>query len=123
STEDRGFVRLITLNRPERLNALNNDMRQQLLEVLEETTRDERVRAVVITGAGTSFCSGGDRKDHDREKEKPVIGRRRLKNTQRIIRYIMEMEKPVVAAVRGYAVGAGANLALAADAVVAGEDA
>lgn len=118
---DRGAIRVLTLNRPATRNAIDLELRVVLAEALEAAMADEAVRVVVLTGAAGTFCSGGDISTMRRQ---PADGNRaRLQAAQRVIRAIWNGPKPVLAAVEGYAAGAGASLALACDRVVAAEDA
>jgi 2-(1,2-epoxy-1,2-dihydrophenyl)acetyl-CoA isomerase len=119
--EDHGQVRLLTLNRPGRRNAIDLELRAALAEAIEGAMADEAVRAVVLTGAGGTFCSGGDVSTMRRQGE--VAVRARLQAAQRVIRAIWHGPKPVLAAVEGYAFGAGVALALACDRVVIAADA
>ena len=113
-------VSTITLNRPDSLNALNREMRRELLAACKIAARDEAVRAVVITGAGRGFCAGADLRGGSGEREF-----RRVLSAEYhpMIEAIRTLPKPVVASVNGVAAGAGVSLALAADLVVASEDA
>ncbi|MCE5289472.1 MAG: enoyl-CoA hydratase/isomerase family protein [Nocardiaceae bacterium] len=120
-TEDRGPVRIITLNRPERRNAIDMALRLMLAQTIESAMADPVVRAVVLTGAGTSFCAGGDISTMERMPEDQA--RPRAEAAQRVIRAIWGGAKPVIAAVEGSAFGAGVSLALACDRVIAAEDA
>jgi len=114
--EENGIV-TITLNRPERLNALVGHMRRDLAETLEEAGSDPDVRVVVMTGAGRAFCAGGDVhfmaelvERGDAEEFARLLGAAR-----RVILAIRQMSKPVIASISGPASGAGFNLALACD--------
>jgi 2-(1,2-epoxy-1,2-dihydrophenyl)acetyl-CoA isomerase len=114
--EAEGIV-TITLNRPERLNALVGHMRRDLAEALEEAGSDPDVRVVVITGAGRAFCAGGDVhimaemiERNDAEEFARLLGAAR-----RVVLGIRQMTKPVIASIAGPAAGAGFNLALACD--------
>ncbi len=118
---DDGPVRIVTLNRPERRNALDLELREVLAEALETAMADATVWAVVLTGAGGSFCAGGDVTTMRRMP--PSEARPRVQAVQRVVRAIWHGPKPVVAAVEGHAVGAGAALAIACDLVVAADDA
>ncbi|UPU46443.1 MULTISPECIES: enoyl-CoA hydratase/isomerase family protein [Rhodococcus] len=119
--EDRGTTRLITLNRPDKRNAIDLILRVELAVALEAAMSVESVRVVVLTGAGKAFCSGGDISTMDRQiAEKTVI---RAQAAQRVIRAIWGGSKPVIAAVEGFAFGAGVSLAMACDRVVVSEDA
>src|SRR3989442_8499026 len=115
-TEDNGIVS-ITLNRPERLNALVGHMRRDLAEALEDAGSDPHVRVVVINGEGRAFCAGGDVhfmaelvERGDAEEFGRLLGAAR-----RVILAIRRMTKPVIASIEGSASGAGFNLALACD--------
>ncbi|MDI3269761.1 MAG: enoyl-CoA hydratase-related protein [Bacillota bacterium] len=123
--EKEGAVALITLNRPDSLNAVNERLGQELLKALKEALRDGEVRAVVLTGAGRAFCAGEDLKSQEaRFKEGTAsLGDVLRRRYNPAIQLIAAMEKPVVAAVNGVAAGAGASLALACDLRVASEDA
>ncbi|GAB4008854.1 enoyl-CoA hydratase-related protein [Nocardioides ultimimeridianus] len=118
---DEGAVRVITLNRPERRNAIDLPLRHELAEALEAADADAAVRSVVLTGADGAFCSGGDVSTMRRGPRHETTPRANA--AQRVIRAIWGTPKPVVAAVEGPAYGAGAALALACDRVVAASDA
>ncbi len=115
----------ITLNRPDRLNALVGHMRRDLAEALEEAGSDPHVRVVVITGEGRGFCAGGDIHfmaelvaRNDAEEFGRLLGAAR-----RVVLGIRQMTKPVIASINGPASGAGFNLALACDLRIASSDA
>ncbi|HXF66179.1 MAG TPA: enoyl-CoA hydratase-related protein [Burkholderiales bacterium] len=116
-----GGVATVLLDRPEKLNALSADMYCDLTRGFAELDADEEVRAVILTGAGRAFCAGGD--VGTMGARDVVSGRARSRGHQRMIRSLHEMEKPVIAAVRGPAAGIGASLALACDLIVAAESA
>ena len=117
-----GGLAWITLNRPEARNAINDEMRQALLDALARVAADPAIRAAVLTGAGEGFCPGADLWGGRRDAAPPPpAGTTRTlmkQNSQRLIRAVLELEKPVVAAVNGVAAGMGAHLALACDLVV-----
>jgi 2-(1,2-epoxy-1,2-dihydrophenyl)acetyl-CoA isomerase len=117
----------VTLNRPERLNAWNEQFGEDLRKVILEDVADPSVRAVLITGAGRGFSSGADLKDMlergASQGEAPDVGEMLRKRYHPIITGIRELPKPVVAAVNGPAVGIGCSLALACDLVWAAESA
>ena len=116
-------VGIITLNRPNSLNAITDPMRQELLALVNRIAIDKTVKAVIITGAGRAFCAGGDVKQMSSARNGFEIRDRMKRFMHNVVKTIWTMEKPVIAAVNGYAVGAGANLALACDFVVAAETA
>jgi 2-(1,2-epoxy-1,2-dihydrophenyl)acetyl-CoA isomerase len=116
----RPGVLLVTLDRPESLNALNAAMRRELLAALKRAAREDEIRAVVITGEGRGFCSGADLRGGAAEREfRRVV----TDEYNPLIRAIRTLPKPVVAAVNGVAAGAGVSLALACDVIVAAEEA
>lgn len=117
-------IATITINRAAKLNALLPDMILLFSDLIERARRDPAVRAVVIRGEGSSFCAGDDLNPEDRFKYGPPDMHTRLKmGYPRIINDILQLRKPVVAMVRGYAVGAGFDLALACDFRIASPDA
>jgi len=109
----------IALNRPDKRNALNPALRLALIDALAAALDDPACAAVVLTGAGGHFCAGGD---IDSMAGMTVQdSRARMKSNHKLVAMVANAEKPVIAAVEGYAVGAGAGLALLADTVVLGE--
>lgn len=121
--EDRGAVRVLTLNRPDKLNALDTALTRGLRDALDEADRDAAVRAVVVTGAGRAFCSGADLDEFAAltpDNPGPVLERAAL--TASLQTRMQQLSVPVVAAVGGVAVGGGAGLAIGADMSVVGED-
>ena len=115
-------IAIIKLNRPEVLNAIDLEMRIKLEEVIEEVRKDRKIRAVILTGEGRAFCAGGDVKSQREMQDASVIAvRERVRNLHRWIINLAGMEKPVIAAVNGDAVGMGFSLALAADMIIASE--
>jgi 2-(1,2-epoxy-1,2-dihydrophenyl)acetyl-CoA isomerase len=118
-TEDREGVRVITLNRPDVLNAFDATLGEELLDALAKADGDAQVRCVVLTGAGRAFCSGADLRGHT--PGETSLGALLRARYNRIILRLRTTEKPVVAAVNGVAAGAGCNLALAADLRVASD--
>jgi len=115
-----GPVATLTLNRPEALNALNAELRGALLAAVKAASRDDAIRALVITGAGRGFCAGADLRGGGGERAFRRVLRAEYNP---LIEAIRGCPKPVVAAVNGVAAGAGFSLAVAADLVVASEDA
>jgi enoyl-CoA hydratase/carnithine racemase len=116
--EALGDISVVTLNNPKTRNALSRDLLLLLADKLEALRTDTSCRALVLTGADGQFCSGGDVSGMAAERPLPV-GRERMVIAHRVVRLIVEMGKPVVAAVEGYAAGAGFSLAMAADCVLA----
>ncbi|MEK7402333.1 MAG: 2-(1,2-epoxy-1,2-dihydrophenyl)acetyl-CoA isomerase PaaG [Gemmatimonadota bacterium] len=117
-------VATITLNRPDVLNSFNRRMAEELLEALAVAGRDADIRAVMLSGAGRGFCAGQDLSEATAGVRNSMdLGEIVKTRYVPIVRAIREMEKPVVCAVNGVAAGAGANLALTCDLVVAAEDA
>jgi 2-(1,2-epoxy-1,2-dihydrophenyl)acetyl-CoA isomerase len=123
--EKANKILTLTLNRPERLNALGGNMRDLLLEELAKAEHDADVRTIVITGAGRAFCSGGDVKEMS---ERLATGTRAVSwdqvlNPSRdlVVQQMRNMPKPIIAAINGVAAGAGFNLALACDMRIASD--
>lgn len=113
-----GIVR-IGLNRPEKRNALDPELRLALIDAMAGASVDDSVHAIILTGNGGHFCAGGDIASMA-GLDAPT-GRARMKSNHTLVRLIAECEKPVIAAVEGYAVGAGAGIAMLADTVVLAE--
>ena len=119
--EVRDAVAIVTLDRPDKLNALTVDMREALGTAFENAARDPAVRAVLLQASGKAFCASGDvGKMGDFT---PTSGRELLKLAHRMVRNLANIEKPVVAAVRGAVAGIGWSMALACDMVIASETA
>src|SRR5262245_34509824 len=125
-------IATITLNRPEKLNALSADLTAGVAEYIDRAWTDEGVRVVVITGAGRGFCSGQDlsggrsiaERDDQPDRPPSVADRRNnLRGVQRIGRAVQQLDKPYIAAVNGPAAGAGMDLASMADIRFAARDA
>ena len=119
-------VAIVTLNRPEVRNAINDALRTEFVAVLERVAADETVRAVVLTGKGKAFCSGGDISGMKERLEAPAgqvafNGWRRQGQTHKSVALLHGMPKPVIAAVNGAAAGLGCDIALACDFIVATE--
>jgi 2-(1,2-epoxy-1,2-dihydrophenyl)acetyl-CoA isomerase len=110
----------ITLNRPEVLNSFNIPMFERLIGILDQVAQDRGVRAVYLTGAGRGFCAG---QDIGGGEDPGPYGDHLRKTWNRLVTAIRALDRPVVCAVNGVAAGAGANVALAADFVVAAEEA
>ena len=115
----------VTLNRPDRLNSFNPEMHRQLRDALDEIERRTDVRAVLLTGAGRAFCAGQDLSERRFAPDVPPpdLGASLDANFNPLVRRLRGLPKPVVCAVNGVAAGAGANVALACDIVIAGRSA
>jgi 2-(1,2-epoxy-1,2-dihydrophenyl)acetyl-CoA isomerase len=119
--EKDASIAVLTLDRPDRLNAMNDPMWEALCEHLGTIAADQEIRAVILTGAGRAFCSGGD--VTAMRQSDLVSGRARSRLRHRAVLALYNLEKPVIAAVRGPVYGIGNALALACDLVVASESA
>lgn len=115
-----GRVLTLTLNRPDQLNALTDDLSDALASELEAATTYDDVRVVLLRGAGRAFCAGADIAAADAAPRRDV---RALDRANRIVRAITRLDKPVVAAVQGPAAGVGCSIAVACDLAVAAESA
>jgi 2-(1,2-epoxy-1,2-dihydrophenyl)acetyl-CoA isomerase len=118
-------VAVLTLNRPDTLNSFNDHMHAEVRDFLQTVRSDDGIRCLVITGAGRGFCAGQDLGDRALagEAEAPDLGASVERNYNPLIKSIMNLEMPVVCAVNGVAAGAGANIALACDIVLAAKSA
>jgi 2-(1,2-epoxy-1,2-dihydrophenyl)acetyl-CoA isomerase len=116
-----GSIATITLNRPDARNALDMAMRRELVAVLDEIEADPGARVVVLTGAGGHFCSGGDVKTMRDKRHTAAEGRARVELLNRMVLRLVDFPRPTIAMVDGYAVGAGSNLALCCDLIVASD--
>lgn len=122
--DDREGIARITLNRPEALNSINLDMARDLMYAVLHCGEDPKIRAVVIHGAGSQFCAGGDLKAFVGQGEQlPYYLKEVTTYLHAAVSRLMRMGPPVVAAVHGYAVGAGMGLAMACDIVIAAQSA
>ncbi|HEX4079606.1 MAG TPA: 2-(1,2-epoxy-1,2-dihydrophenyl)acetyl-CoA isomerase PaaG [Rhizomicrobium sp.] len=121
---ENGAARL-TLNRPDRLNSFTVEMHHEVAEVLTRVERDDEIRVLLITGAGRGFCAGQDLADRAVAPgaEGVDLGESLENRYNPLIRRLVELPKPVVCAVNGVAAGAGANIAFAADIVLAAKSA
>ncbi|WP_146346559.1 2-(1,2-epoxy-1,2-dihydrophenyl)acetyl-CoA isomerase PaaG [Falsiphaeobacter marinintestinus] len=122
--QDHGNWVEITLNRPDRLNSFNEEMHHALRAAIE-AARDDGARAILLTGAGRGFCAGQDLGDRDPRKMEgpPDLGKTVRTFYAPLVRLIRSLDFPVICAVNGVAAGAGANLSLACDVVMAAESA
>jgi enoyl-CoA hydratase/carnithine racemase len=125
--EDRAGVRVLTMNRPDKRNALNNELTHALLAALQAADRDASVKALVLAGAGKAFCAGADINEFggfvnsgdSANAAQAALDRAHL--TTNLHRVFSQIGKPVIGAAQGYAMGGGAGLALACDMLVAGD--
>ncbi len=113
-TEDRGAVRILTLNRPQKRNALNTELTQALLDALRAADADESVACVILTGAGQGFCAGADLSEFKGLKD-PQAAEARAELTMQLHLTFSRISKPVICAINGAAMGGGAGLAIAGD--------
>ena len=119
-TENINQVIKIKLNRPDKFNSFNREMALQLQEVLDNAERDENIRAILLTGEGKAFCAGQDLAEAI-DDNGPGIKRIVEEHYNPIVLRLRSIEKPIVCAVNGVAAGAGANIALCCDVVVASQ--
>lgn len=122
--ENKGPVGVLTLNRPDRLNAMTQEMLSEINDALDIAEKDESVRVVIVTGAGSSFSSGFDLKEQMERRPKGVADWRKLldHDFKTLFRF-WEFPKPTIAAVRGACVAGACEMALCCDLTVASEDA
>src|SRR5438552_5810688 len=113
-------IATVTMNRPEARNALNLTMREEMLGALDEIERDSAVRVMLLTGAGGHFSAGGDVKSMQK-KHTAAEGRARVEMLNRFVIRLFEFPKPTIAMVDGFAVGAGCNIALGCDILIASD--
>jgi 2-(1,2-epoxy-1,2-dihydrophenyl)acetyl-CoA isomerase len=123
-TERRDGYRVLTLNRPDRLNSFNEAMHAELISALVEAETDSQCRALVLTGAGRGFCAGQDLSDRVFSPgQVPDLSSTLERLYNPLVRKLRALQMPVVCAVNGVAAGAGANIALACDIVLAARSA
>ena len=120
--EDKGNVRILTLNRPEKRNALDTALTRDLLEALREADAEAGMHCVVLTGAGQGFCAGADLSEFKGLKD-PKAAETRAELTMQLHLVFSKMDTPVVTAINGAAMGGGAGLAIAGDIAVMAESA
>ena len=122
--ENRGAARLLTLNRPTKLNALNAELVQALSDALRAAQADDGVSVVILAGSGRAFCAGMDTSTPrvlTTESRRGVV--RHADDSVALFNLMTRVDKPIIAAVHGYALGAGCSLALGSDLVIAAESA
>ena len=120
STQLKNNVLIITLNRPDKFNSFNREMALELQNELDNAENNELVRSIVLTGTGKAFCAGQDLSEAI-DPNGPGIEKIVREHYNPIILKIRKIEKPIIAAVNGVAAGAGANIALACDIVIAAQ--
>lgn len=118
--QENGVAR-IYLNRPDKLNSINRQMKVELVQAFKDAENDDEVRVIVLKAKGRAFCAGGDLDELEGEI-KPFTGSKLLKYPHQLMRMIWQMPKPIVTAINGYAVGAGCTLAMASDITIATEN-
>ncbi|MDA1349139.1 MAG: enoyl-CoA hydratase/isomerase family protein [Chloroflexi bacterium] len=118
----RENIAVLTLNRPHRLNAINMEMLTQLVGRLDDARQDSAVSCAILTGTGRAFCSGEDLKETAAGKTLEAW-EREVAGLQEVQRAVMRLGKPLIAAVRGYAVGGGCEFAMSCDIRIASDDA
>jgi len=117
-----GSVAVVTMNRPEKLNAFSDEMHMAMQEVWNHLALDRSVRAIVLTGAGRAFSAGGDIPGFIRSYESPILRREQMRGAQRLLSAMLECPKPMIAAVNGPAIGLGCSVAISCDIVFVNED-
>lgn len=121
--ERQGELLVLTLNRPDRLNAVSEELYEQLLAAVAAAEDDPSLRAVVVTGAGRGFCVGADLKLHGEGERQDEARRHYVDLGQRAAKALLTSRLPIVAAINGHAIGAGLELALACDLAVVADSA
>jgi enoyl-CoA hydratase len=121
-TEDRGAVRMLTLNRPEKRNALDSALTQALLDALRAADADASIGCLILTGAGQGFCAGADLSEFKGLKD-PQAAEARAELTMQLHLVFSKISKPVICAINGAAMGGGAGLAIAGDMALMAEGA
>lgn len=121
--QTKNKILYITLNRPERLNSFDIKLGNELYFALKNISKDNNIRAVIIKGTGKGFCGGGDIKEMYDAENKSEFLRKLTKSIHKCVIEMRTIEKPVIAAINGYAFGAGLSIALACDIIIAQEDA
>lgn len=127
-TVDDDGIAVLTLNRPEARNAISDEMRSHMIELLEEVAANSQIRALIITGTGKGFCAGGDIKGMEKRMSAPAgevayNGWKRQQRVHHAVSLLLNLPKPTLAAVNGAATGLGCDLALSCDFVVSSRQA
>jgi len=122
--ETKGKVAVVTMNRPEALNAIDRVMHKELEDIFYDLAKDDDVRAVILTGAGRAFSAGGDIKGMKMRREDPEhYPLPRMDESIKLLTNIIDLPQPVIAAVNGACIGEGASLAFACDIIFVSENA
>lgn len=121
--EDRGPIRVITLNRPVDRNAVSTSMLFRLTEIVRDLTTNDSIRAVILTGAGKAFSAGGDFNHFVATANDPEVARSTIRNGKNLITAMLDLPVPVIAAVNGAAVGFGTTLLALSDIVIIADSA
>ncbi len=123
-SRDEASARVLTLNRPDKLNAMNHALVQGLVQAVDDAHADETITSIIINAEGRAFSAGADIKEAaTRHGDSPEEARRHFDGSRGIYELGARTDKPIIAAVHGYVLGGGCNLAISADMVVAGETA
>ena len=121
--ERRGRLLVLTLNRPEALNAVNAELHTELSRVFTDTRRDPECDVVLLTGAGRAFCAGGDIDWMQRAIDDPAMFEETAREAKEIVFSQLDLDKPLICRLNGHATGLGASLALLCDVIIAQESA
>jgi enoyl-CoA hydratase len=121
--ERKETILILTMNKPEQLNSMSDDLHHAIGAVWQEIAADEEVRVIVLTGAGRAFSTGGHMANFIRNSHDPVARRRDIRQAERLANAMIDCEVPIVAAVNGPAVGLGCSLAMMSDLVLIADDA
>ncbi len=121
-TTDDGIA-TITLNRPERRNAAHDPMHRELETIFTDVGEDDSIRAIVLTGAGETFCAGGDAASMDSGEFNPTGPRIPFNGVRRLVNHMLDVEQPIIGAINGDAAGLGATIALLCDVTYVAESA
>lgn len=116
-----GSVAVVTMNRPEKLNAFSDEMHTGMQEIWNYLALDRSVRAIVLTGAGRAFSAGGDIPNFIRSYESPIHRRESMRGAQRLLNNMLDCPKPMISAVNGPAIGLGCSIAISCDIVFMNE--
>lgn len=120
--ERDGPIRTVIMNKPEQLNSMSDDLHEAIGEVWHRLVRDGEAKAVILTGAGRAFCTGGYLPNFIRSNRDPVMRRRDIRQAERVATAMMSCDLPIVAAINGPAIGLGCSLAIMSDIVLIADD-